>query len=404
MSFSVFFFPKHNKLDKHNTVPIYCRISTSTKDRVEYYTKIRIDPKLWLKQPKRASNGMTQYIKGSIEKIKNYNITLNLIESKVQKKYNELLDAEIDITASELKALLNDDNTEKITLIDMMTKLQSRRNTEDSKKTIGYYTNALQQFLKETYDVVDIPTKAMTQKRYAGFGAKFVDWGMEKGWSKLYTKSILSTVKSAMNLAVGFHHNITYNPIIYNFTVKTHEVKQKDTLSFEEVEKLEKTIFKKKHLSYTKDVFLFQIYTGLSYTDVKHLAMEHFTKGIDGRTWIIKKREKTKRVAKIPLIKKAQDLLDKYTNLPDKLLPIVHRSAYNRNLKTLAKLLNINKNLSSHCGRHTFATLMRESGSDLSNVKQIVAHSDTSMTEHYAHLTPGTLIDEMNKLEQKLGT
>lgn len=403
MSFSIFFFPKHQKKDKNNTVPIYCKISTGAKERVEYYTKIRIDPKLWLKQPKRGSNGMTQYIKGSIEKIKTYNTTLNLIESKIQKKYNELIDAETDVTAEELKALLSDNKTEVATIISMMKKLQNRREKVSSKDTIGYYITAIQLFIQSTYKVNDIPVKALGQKKYGGFGVRLVDWGNEKGWSKLYTKTILTAVKSAMNIAVDFHY-IDHNPIRYNLTVKTNDVKPKETLTFQEVKILEETSFNKRHLLYAKDIFLFQIYTGLSYVDVKHLREEHITRGIDGRNWIIKKREKTQRVAKIPLIEKAQDLLDKYATLPDKFLPIVHRTAYNRNLKTVAELSNLNKSLSSHCARHTFATLMRESGSDLSNIKQIVAHSDISMTEHYAHLTPGTLIDEMDKLEKKLGT
>jgi|GEM_PF-2167116 len=403
MSFSTSFFLKKQKKDKNNTVPIYCRISTGAQDRVEYYTKIRIDPVLWLKQPKRYGNGMTQYIKGSIEKIKSYNKTLNLIESKIQEKYNQLLAEGTDITADELKSLLINKESDKATLISMMEKLRERRNTSSSKKTIDYYITAIQLFLRHKYKVDDVDVRALNQRKYRGLGAELVEWGKQKKWSQLYTKSILDIVKSAVNIAIEFYY-IDNNPIRYSFSIKSSEVKQKDTLTFQEVISLEKASFSKKHLLHTRDVFLFQIYTGLSYIDVKTLRKEHITRGIDGKNWIIKKREKTKSVAKIPLIDKAQDLLDKYFVLEGQVLPVVHRSAYNRNLKTMATLLDIKKSLSSHCGRHTFATLMRESGSDLSNLKQIVAHSQASMTEHYAKLTPGTLSEEMDKLEKKMGS
>ena len=141
----------------------------------------------------------------------------------------------------------------------------------------------------------------------------------------------------------------------------------------------------------------------MAYVDVLTLRSEYINKGSDGRNWIIKKRQKTLSIAKIPLIDKAQALLDKYDFLEDKMLPVIHLVAYNRNLKEIMNILNIEKNISSHCARHTFATLMRESGSDLANIKQIVAHSNIAMTEHYAQLTPGTLAAEMNKLEEKLG-
>lgn len=404
MSFSIFFYLKKGKRNKHNEVPIYCRISTSSKDRVEYYTKIKVIEQIWLSSPKRASNGMTQYIKGSIEKIKNYNKTLNLIESKIQQKYNDLMTENAIITATELKnALTGLDKQENYTLIYFFEKLRDNREKVSSKTVLSTYIKKVQEFLSDEYKISDIPVKALLQKKYLGLGAKFTDWGQKQGWRKTYVKEVLTTIKAAVNLAVDLHH-IEYNPIRYKIRLKKSDFKHKEVLSFNEVQQLESAKWTRIGLEQSCDVFLFQIYTGLAYVDALHLRREHIIKGIDGRSWIIKKREKTLVTAKIPLIEKAQNILIKYSHLPDKLLPVIHLVSYNRNLKEIMRLLSIDKNISSHCARHTFATLMRKSGSDLSNIKQIVAHSQTSMTEHYAQLTSNTLIEEMDKLERKLGT
>lgn len=406
MSFSTFFYPKKNKKNKNNEVPIYCRISTSGKDRVEYYTKIKVDETLWLPQPKRAPNGMTMYIKGSTEKIKSYNKTLNLIEAKIQQKYNDLIGEETIVTAAELKESLTGYNKpDKYTIMYFLEKVFEGRDTHKSRKTVRAHINNLKQFLQREYRVDDIPITALLQKKYLGIDAMLAEWGRsEKGWSKIYANGALNIIRAAVNIAVRQHY-ITYNPITYRLKLKKSDIKQRETLSFSEVKLLEEYPFARERFDRARDVFLFQAYTGLAYIDVLTLRKENISKGINGQNWIIKKREKTKSLAKIPLIEKAQAILDKYGNyFENKLLPVVDNTAYNRSLEKMMVMLGIDKHITSHCARHTFATLMRESGSDLNNLKQIVAHSHTSMTEHYAQLTSETLVDEVGKFEKKLGT
>ena len=404
MSFSIFFYPKKSKKNKKNEVPIYCRISTSSKDKVEYFTKIKIDEALWLSPPKAAPNGTTNYIRGSIEKIKNYNKTLNLVTSKVQKKYNDLIEEGAIVTASELKeALTSSNKPNQYTIIYFLEKVFDGRETKKSKKTVRTHINNFRVFMKEEYNIDDIPVKALLQKKYLGLGAKLAEWGLEKkGWSKVYTKGLVTAIKGAVNVAIDQHH-LEYNPIRYKIKFKNSDIKHREVLTFKEVKILEEASFKRKGLERVCDVFLFQLYTGLSYIDVLNLKKEHIVRGIDGRNWIFKKREKTRNTAKIPLIDKAQAIINKYEYLNHKCLPVVNNTLYNRCLKQVMEIVNIEKYITSHCARHTFATLMRESGSDLNNLKQIVAHSRTSMTEHYAQLTPDTLAKEINKLEEKLG-
>jgi site-specific recombinase XerD len=73
-------------------------------------------------------------------------------------------------------------------------------------------------------------------------------------------------------------------------------------------------------------------------------------------------------------------------------------------IEKIIKKLGIEKHITSHCARHTFATLLRDAGSDLNNIKDIAGHSDTSMTQIYAKMTPKKLSDEMDKLDKMLGS
>lgn len=404
MSYSISFFLRKNKKDQNNQTPVYCRISTSTKDKAEYFTKIKINEVLWLDSPKPSPNGNINYIKGSTEKIKSYNKTLNLIASKVQKKYNDLIEEGAIITASELKeALARIHKQDKYTLIYFLEKIVENRQTKRSKITVVNYINRFKEFICDEYKVDDIPVKALLHRKYLGLGAKLTDWGEKRKWSKVYIKAMLSVIKGAVNIAVDEHH-LEYNPIRYKLKIKKNDIKHREILSFQEVEMLEKLIFKSKGQERARDIFLFQLYTGLSYTDVLNLRRLHISKKINGQYWILKRREKTDVMAKIPLISKAVAILDKYAYLGEKCLPVVDNSVYNKSLKKIITIAGIDKHITSHCARHTFATLMRESGSDLNNIKQIVAHSNTSMTEHYAQLTPEALTEEINKLEKKLGS
>jgi len=404
MSFTVLFYLKRNKRNLKNETPVYCRISVSGSERAEYFTKIKIPEDLWLDSPK-VIKGTVNYIKGSTEKIKSYNKTLNLIRAKIQKKYNDLIEEEAIITASELKgALVNLGKPDQYTILHFLDKLRDRREKQSSKTVLTTYIKKFKLFMLHEYNTDDIPIKALLQRKYLGMGAKFSEWAQQtQGWSKIYTREVLYVVKAAVNIAVDLHY-IEYNPIRYKIKLRKSDIKHKETLSFSEVKLIEEASFPKNTLEEARDVFLFQIYTGLAYGDVLKLRKEHVKKDDQGRNWVIKNREKTLSIAKIPLIDKAQVILDKYDYLEEKVLPVNHLATYNILLKKIMKTLSIDRNISSHCARHTFATLMRESGSDLNNIKQIVAHSSTSMTEHYAKLTPGTLSEEMDKLEKKLGS
>ena len=160
-------------------------------------------------------------------------------------------------------------------------------------------------------------------------------------------------------------------------------------------------------LSQVRDIFCFCCLTGLAFMDVQQLKPEHLVADIHGKIWIRKARQKTKNMCNIPLLDEAQKIIDRYRDHPycqthGVLLPVCSNQKMNSYLKELADICGIRKNLSTHCARHTFATLTLASGATIDNVAKMLGHSDTKMTRHYAKVLDQTILREMNALPADL--
>ncbi|WP_223248919.1 site-specific integrase [Leeuwenhoekiella nanhaiensis] len=102
-------------------------------------------------------------------------------------------------------------------------------------------------------------------------------------------------------------------------------------------------------------------YTGLCYIEVKNLNKKDIVNGIDGEQWIMVRRQKSNTPVKLPLLDEAKAILDKYSDHPSiennySLLRVFSDQKVNEYLKEIAKLCHIEKNLTFHVARHTFAT------------------------------------------------
>ncbi|MDR2936304.1 MAG: site-specific integrase [Rikenellaceae bacterium] len=129
-------------------------------------------------------------------------------------------------------------------------------------------------------------------------------------------------------------------------------------LSEDEVQSLIDKPIAIKRLAVVRDTFVFQCFTGLSFSDVKGLRSEHIISDNDGALWIRKKRQKTGNMCNIPLLDPARDILDRYKYHPvclknGVLLPVISNQKMNAYLQELADICGITKRISSHAGRHS---------------------------------------------------
>ena len=142
---------------------------------------------------------------------------------------------------------------------------------------------------------------------------------------------------------------------------------------------------------------------------MKLLSDDHIVRGIDGEYWIFTKREKNDEAVKIPLLDKAFDIIRKYDqgseNEQEKLLPVFSNQKVNKYLKEIAEILKINKKLTFHAARHTFATTVTLSnGVPIETVSKLLGHTKLSTTQIYARVIEQKVSSDVLSLRSKLNT
>lgn len=156
-------------------------------------------------------------------------------------------------------------------------------------------------------------------------------------------------------------------------------------LNVEELKKLEQLNLPEEFTGQNKakDFFLFSCYTGLRFSDLKALTYKNIRDGCLTFTM-----QKTNKDLSIPLIEKAKHIIAKYENHSERqgdlLLPLSNNKRTNINLKQIAEKCNINKPLTFHIARHTFASTHVYVGTHLILLKELMGHSSIEQTEIYA--------------------
>ena len=177
------------------------------------------------------------------------------------------------------------------------------------------------------------------------------------------------------------------------------DILQYTPLSIDELRTIRGRQFATVRMTQVRDVFIFACYSGLAFTDLKNLTKEDILIDEDGKEWIIKPRHKTKIISHIPLLPIAKEIWEKY----DYKLPVLTNQKYNSYLKELADVCGINKNLHSHLARHTFATILLNSGVDMVSVSKILGHSNSRITEStYAQMMPETIMKRVSEVADQI--
>lgn len=177
----------------------------------------------------------------------------------------------------------------------------------------------------------------------------------------------------------------------------------RDFLSDAEIKTLMSKKFEIPRMEHVRDIFVFSCFTGLAYIDVAQLTEDNIVE-LDGRMWIMTKRQKTNVPSNVLLLDVAKSIIDKYKGQDKKgrLLPILTNQRMNSYLKEIADACGIKKNLTFHIARHTFATLAISKGVPIESVSKMLGHTKISTTQIYAKITNKKLEQDMLNLAAKL--
>lgn len=186
----------------------------------------------------------------------------------------------------------------------------------------------------------------------------------------------------------------------------TQEKVDRGYLSEEEVLSIATKEISIPRLDQVRDVFIFACYTGLAYADIAQLRADNIKKMFDGKLWIVTHRQKTKTNVNVPLLPTAEKILRKYEGkyLDGILLPVLSNQKTNAYLKEIADICGIEKNLTFHLARHTFATTMTLGrGVPIESVSKMLGHTNIQTTQIYARITADKIGKDMDILSRNLG-
>jgi integrase/recombinase XerD len=171
-------------------------------------------------------------------------------------------------------------------------------------------------------------------------------------------------------------------------------------LSTEELKRFEAYEFTQPRLQLVKDCFIFSCYTGLAYNELKRLSKNHIVVGFDDNLWIEMIREKTQKGIAIPLLPKAKELIEKYSGDSEVIFPLMSNQRYNSYLKEMATILGIEKRLTTHTARKTFAsTVLLYNDVPMEIVSELLGHSSISTTtESYGKIIRKKVSEEMKRI------
>lgn len=147
-------------------------------------------------------------------------------------------------------------------------------------------------------------------------------------------------------------------------------------------------------LALARDLFVFQCYTGMGFSDMQAFKLSDCRR--DGDRWLLaKQRVKTGVTYYIQLLPQALSVVQKYGGE----IPQVVSQVYNRALKDLTAMSGITKRVTSHVARHTFATWMLHEEVPIERVAKMLGHSNIRQTQRYAKVLAEDVYGEFEKLK-----
>lgn len=396
-TFTVIFFTRKSR-SVPNQLSIYVRITVDGQ-RSEISLKRSIPSKEWDSSRNRG--------RGGSQRIRALNAYLDSVYSGLLDCHKELLEGNRVVSSDAIKSryLGEDDNSK--TLRELIKYHNENMSIVLKKGTMkNYYTTEkyLHRFLSKKRKVNDVRLKQLNYAFVTDFEHFLRNYRDSKKRLLLGNNGVmkhLERFKKMLNLAVKLEW-MDKNPF-NQFQLKYNKY-DRQFLDEEELEQLESAEMGNERLERIRDCFVFSCYTGLSYVDVKELNSDNIVKGIDGNHWISTKREKTDKPVKVPLLPKAREILEKYMQCPEMenkegLLPISSNQKTNAYLKEIADSCDIDKNLTFHVARHTFATtVMLSNGVPIETVSKLLGHSKLSTTQIYARVVESKISEDIGNL------
>lgn len=402
-SFGVHFVLRTQKAQPDGKIPITARI-TVNRTRCELTVKHSIFKNDW-----NTGKGAA---KPKTPELRELNSYLQEFQGKIHRHYRDLKIEDGPLTAAAVKAaFLGIDKKPEVahSLLWVVNQHQLLMKKVLKPGTLKNYHATevyLKLFLASRYKVEDMLLKELNYEFISGFEFFIRNNALKENdpCTTNGTMKHLERLKKMVTWAVK-NEWIDKDPFV-KFRLKFKHT-EREFLSDLELAAMESQDFENPMLDRVKNLFLFSCYTGLSYIDLVELRPEQLITGIDKVRWIKTTRAKTDTPVNVPLLKPAEALLEKFTKdgagQRDTVFPRVTNQEMNRSLKIIAEVCGIQKYLTFHLARHTFATTIAlMNGVPIETISKLLGHAKLSTTMIYAKVTQTKVGMDMHLLQNRL--
>jgi site-specific recombinase XerD len=401
--FSVLFWTNKAKADNKGLVPLYARITVEGK-RAEISLKKKLCLQKW-----DAAGG---FMKGSGNDVRIINKYINEIGNDLFEIYTSFLKIDETFTAEDVKNKFTGNvppPPRRKTILEVFDEhnqdVENLIGRDYVKGTLTKYRTIrgkVKAFIASKYQKEDIYLEDLNFTFISNF-EKFLK--IEEQIEHNTAMGYIKRVKRIMTIAVN-NKWVSHNPFTA-FKCTTRK-KARVELTEGELSLLSSKRFNIKRLEEVRDCFLFSCYTGYAFVDAQKLTPKHVVIRKDGEMWIETSRTKTEICSNVPLLPQAKAIIQKYKEhdtciITNRLLPMKSNQKMNAYLKEIADLCGIEKNLTTHIARNTFATTVTL-GNDvpIETVSKMLGHTKITTTQIYARVQEKKISRDMATLTKKL--
>ena len=396
-TFKVLFYVKKGSEKPNGNLPLMCRITVDGEIK-QFSCKMDVPLRLWDVKNNRASG----------KSVEAQRITRggNKPGVKITRRYHELMQTGGYVTAAKLKDAYLGIGVKQETLL----KLFDRHNAKFAKKvghsrakgTFQRYITVckhLHEFIPYTYKREDIPLKELNLTFINDF-EYFLR--TEKRCRTNTVWGYMIVLKHIVAIARN-DGRLPFNP--FAGYINSPESVDRGYLTKSEIQTLMDAPMKNAYHELVRDMFVFSVFTGLAYSDVKNLTTDNLQTFFDGNLWIITRRKKTNTESNIRLLDVPRKIIEKYRGLArdNKVFPMPSNTTCNKILKEIGRQCGFKTRLSTHVARHTNATtVLLSNGVPIETVSRLLGHTNIKTTQIYAKITSQKISQDMEALSHKL--
>lgn len=372
-TFDISFYCRESKTNRQGLAPVEMSIIINGERCIVTLPRKEVPSEFKRACSSKRDNDIKQY--------------LQAVRAKIGEIQTEMLEKDIPLTASLLRDYFRTGGIQQYSIEDLFDDyyaiLEKRIGVDLTQKTYRKYELARDRL----YQMVD-RSKPLTFLTNALMKDYMVTLNQE--YDYVTAQSYCQKIKTVCMFAAA-NGKMSIDPF-FDMHLRKGE-KNVQYLSEDEVITIRDSQLHNASLNRVKDLFIFQVNSGLSYCDMAILVPEDYQVTEQGLYYIHKQRMKTHTFFTAVVFPDGVDILRRYGFV----LPILSNQKYNAYLKQIADLCNITKPLHTHVARHTYATLCLNRGVRVEVVAKLLGHSTTKITAHYAKFIQSTIISEVNE-------